>query len=290
MTVRLALGTVQFGLRYGVNNSSGQVSRDDARSILKLASVNGIDTLDTAIAYGDAETCLGEIDVHKFKLVTKLPRLPEDCSDVDDWVQMQMDASLSRLGVKNVDGLLIHHADQLLGANGSTLYKALMKLKDKGQAQKIGVSIYAPSDLDSLLPRYCFDLVQAPFNLVDRRLYTSGWLQRLNDLGIEIHTRSAFLQGLLLMNKGDIPSKFLVWNDLWRLWQLWLANHGDLAIEACLAYPLSFSKIDRVIVGVDSPSQLEQIINATRQPLISELPDLQCDDEFLINPANWNVL
>jgi aryl-alcohol dehydrogenase-like predicted oxidoreductase len=128
--MRLALGTVQFGLPYGVKNSSGQVSRDDARSILKLASVNGIDTLDTAVAYGDAENCLGEIGVHKFKLVTKLPRLPDDCLDVDDWVQMQMDASLSRLGVKKVYGLLIHHADQLLSINGSSLYSALLRLKD----------------------------------------------------------------------------------------------------------------------------------------------------------------
>ena len=288
--MRLALGTVQFGLPYGVKNSSGQVSRDDARSILKLASVNGIDTLDTAVAYGDAENCLGEIGVHKFKLVTKLPRLPDDCLDVDDWVQMQMDASLSRLGVKKVYGLLIHHADQLLSIIGSSLYSALLRLKDKGHAQKIGVSIYSPSDLDALLPRYRFDLCQAPFNLVDRRLYTSGWLQHLKDLGVEIHTRSAFLQGLLLMNESDIPTKFFAWNDLWRLWQLWLANHGDLAIEACLAYPLSFPEIDRVIVGVDSPSQLAQIINATNLSLNTELPDLQCEDELLINPAKWNLL
>jgi aryl-alcohol dehydrogenase-like predicted oxidoreductase len=288
--MRLALGTVQFGLPYGVNNYSGQVSRTDARSILQLASVNGIDTLDTAMAYGDAENCLGEVGAHKFKLVTKLPRLPDDCLDVDDWVQKQMDASLSRLGVNKVDSLLIHHAYQLLGINGLALYRALIKLKDNGRTKKIGVSIYSPSDLDALLPRYDFDLVQAPFNLLDRRLYTSGWLKRLKDLDIEIHTRSTFLQGLLLMNHGDIPSKFLAWNDLWRLWQRWLVNHGDLAIEACLAYPLSFSEIDRVIVGVDSPSQLVQIIYAVSLPPSAELPDLQCDDELLINPANWNLL
>jgi aryl-alcohol dehydrogenase-like predicted oxidoreductase len=290
MAMKLALGTVQFGLPYGVNNYSGQVSRADVRSILQIASVNGVDTLDTAMAYGEAENCLGEVGVHKFKLVTKLPRLPDDCLDVDAWVQNQMDASLSRLGVNKVDGLLIHHAEQLLGTNGSSLYRALMKLKDKGQARKIGVSIYSPSDLDALLPHYYFDLVQAPFNLIDRRLYTSGWLQRLKDLGVEIHTRSVFLQGLLLMNRSDIPSKFLAWNDLWRLWQQWLEDHSGTAIEACLAYPLSFSDIDRVIVGVDSPSQLAQIIDALRVPLNRELPDLQCDDEFLINPGNWNQL
>src|SRR5581483_2256099 len=111
---------------------------------------------------------------------------------------------LLRLDVKTLYGLLLHRPQQLLGAEGPTLYQALQGLKKGGQVQKIGVSVYAPSELELLNLRYRFDLVQAPFNLVDRRLHTTGWLQRLKEDGVEIHTRSAFLQGLLLMSPAAI--------------------------------------------------------------------------------------
>ena len=288
--MKLALGTVQFGLPYGIANQAGQVSRSEAKTMLQLALANGMDTLDTAIAYGDSEKCLGEVGTQGFKVVTKLPALPDSCMDVSGWVEQQVNASLLRLGVSEVYGLLLHRSEQLIGSNGVALYKALQTLKDNGQVKKVGVSIYSPSELAVLMPRYRFDLVQAPFNLVDQRLYSSGWMQRLKDDNVEIHTRSAFLQGLLLMNQADIPSKFLRWDSLWRTWHKWLADSRISAVQACLAFPLSFSEIDRVIVGADSVSQLSQIISATKRPTNLNLPNMQCDDEDLISPARWAEL
>ena len=287
---RLALGTVQFGLPYGIANQSGQVSRTEANDMLQLALANSIDTLDTAIAYGDSETCLGEVGTQGFKVVTKLPALPDNCADVSTWVQQQVSMSLSRLSVGNVYGLLLHRSEQLLGSNCLELYQALQALKDNGQVQKIGISIYSPTELDALIPRYRFDLVQAPFNLVDQRLYRTGWMQRLKDEDVEIHTRSAFLQGLLLMSQADMPDKFLAWSGLWHTWYRWMLEKEVSAVQACLAFPLSFPEIDRVVVGADSQSQLEQIVSAANKLLEADLPDLQCDDENLINPANWNLL
>ena len=287
---RLALGTVQFGLPYGVANQAGQVSRSEAKAMLQLALSNGIDTLDTAIAYGDSETCLGEVNTQGFKVVTKLPVLPDSCTDVSGWVKQQINASLSRLGVSEVYGLLLHRSEQLIGSNGVALYKALQTLKDNGQVKKVGVSIYSPSELAVLMPRYRFDLVQAPFNLVDQRLYSSGWMQRLKDDDVEIHTRSAFLQGLLLMNQTDVPSKFSPWDRLWQKWHRWLADGHISAVQACLAFPLSFPEIDRVIVGADSQSQLAQIVSAVNTQSKISLPNLQCEDENLINPALWTTL
>jgi aryl-alcohol dehydrogenase-like predicted oxidoreductase len=147
------------------------------------------------------------------------------------------------------------------------VYQALQALKDNGQVQKVGVSIYSPAELDVLIPQYRFDLVQAPFNLVDRRLDNTGWMQRLKDDDIEIHTRSVFLQGLLLMNQADMPPKFSIWNELWKTWYRWLAENEVSAIQACLAFSLSFSEIDRVIVGADSQSQLAQIVSAAKEIL-----------------------
>jgi aryl-alcohol dehydrogenase-like predicted oxidoreductase len=287
---RLALGTVQFGLPYGVANQTGQVSRLQAAAMLRLASTNGIDTLDTAIAYGDSESCLGAVGTEGFRIVTKLPAVPEHCSDLSTWVQQHIGASLSRLGVTAVHGLLLHRSDQLLGPQGAELYRGLQQAKERGQVQKIGVSIYSPDTLSELLPRYRLDLVQAPFNLVDRRLYSSGWMQRLKDADVELHTRSAFLQGLLLMAKTVIPAKFESWGALWDRWHQWLGDSKISAVQACLAFPLSFPEIDKVVVGADSESQLEQILKAANGQIHCELPDLQCENENLINPAQWSNL
>lgn len=285
--MRLALGTVQFGLPYGVANQDGQVSRLDAKNMMQLAMDNGIDTLDTAIAYGESESCLGEVGAKEFKLVTKLPPIPDGHNDINGWINGQVVASLGRLGVHSVYGLLLHRSGQLLGTDGKVIFKALQNLKEIGLVQKIGVSIYAPSELDALSSQYRFDLVQAPLNLIDRRLATSGWLQRLKQDDTEIHTRSAFLQGLLLMPRLAIPSKFEPWKNLWDKWHTWLAHHSVTSVQACLAYPLSFPEIERVVVGADSNTQLEQIIISTLGGVIEDLPDLLCNDEHLINPSYW---
>ena len=286
-TRRLALGTVQFGLNYGVANQVGQVSLSSAKNMLQLLKNKGGDTLDTAIAYGESESCLGELGTKGFKLVTKLPAVPDGCGDINSWVREQIAASFNRMGVVSVYGLLLHRSSQLLMTNGRVLFNALQDLKENGLVQKIGVSVYAPGDLDALIPKYRFDLVQAPFNLIDRGLYTSGWLQRLKQENVEIHTRSAFLQGLLLMPLEAIPPKFAPWEALWDNWHNWLACHPVSAVQACLAYPLAFPEIDRVVIGADSMNQLRQIIDATLPISIDELPDLCCEDENLINPGNW---
>jgi len=284
---RLALGTVQFGLSYGVANQGGQVSRLAARDMLKKATACGIDMLDTAISYGESETCLGEVGTQDFKLVTKLPAVPDGCADVKSWVHEQVSASLTRLGVRAVYGLLLHRPEQLLGADGQMLSEILQDLKEMGQVQKVGVSIYSPSELDALTSQYQFDLVQAPFNLVDHRLRTSGWLQRLKQEGVEIHTRSVFLQGLLLMPQAAMPHKFAQWADLWNKWHGWLSCHNVSPVQACLGFSLANPEIDRVVVGADNVGQLEQIISAAISVLPVDLPDLRCDAENLINPSYW---
>lgn len=286
----LALGTVQFGLPYGIANNAGQVSRAEAKVMLQIASANRIDTIDTAIAYGESEICLGEVGAQSFKLVTKLPALPDNCKNVDSWVHLQVAESLMRLNVKAVYGLLLHCPEQLLCTSGDKLYKALQNLKKIGQVKKIGVSIYAPCELEMLTKLFRFDIVQAPFNLVDRRLYNSGWLQRLKNDDVEIHTRSAFMQGLLLMPQAEIPEKFAPWANLWTRWHNWLKLNELSALQACLAYPLNFPEIDRVIVGADSAKQFEQIISAAKEEIQAPFPNLQCDEENLINPSRWHLL
>lgn len=286
-TRRLALGTVQFGVPYGIANTQGQVPLAMARDMVEFAKARGVDTLDTAIGYGESEQALGQVGVRDFKVVSKLLPVPADLSEPRQWVMREIEASLARLKIDRLHGLLMHRSLDLTTEHGQAIFDAMCELRQAGKVGKIGVSIYSPTELDVLADRFEFDLVQAPFNLVDRRLEGSGWLKRLKEQGCEVHIRSAFLQGLLLMPRTDIPTKFQPWNALWDGWHAWLAQYGEDAVHVCLAYPLSLPEIDRVIVGALDLTQLQQIATAAGRAAKQPFPDLTCDEENLINPAKW---
>lgn len=288
--MKLALGTVQFGLNYGVANTSGRVSAEMAGEILRRAKMSGLDTLDTAIAYGDSESLLGGLDVQSWKVVSKLPAVPEGCINVAQWVKAQTQASLERLGLKSLHGLLLHRPEQLLEGTGSDLYAALQSLKAEGLVDKVGVSVYGPAELADLWPRYWFDLIQAPLNILDRSLMDSGWAARLKDAGVEVYTRSAFLQGLLLMPADKRPARFQRWADIWLEWDRWLSATRLTPVQACLRYVTALDAIDRVVVGVDTAAQLNEII-AAADGVLDNLPSFRpLQDESLINPASWDQL
>jgi aryl-alcohol dehydrogenase-like predicted oxidoreductase len=288
---KIAIGTAQFGMNYGIANKLGQVNRQDARAILDLARQSGLDMLDTAIAYGESEYCLGEIGVNDFKIVTKIPTIPENLPNVRQWILSHFEQSLKRLRLNSAYGLLLHTPQQLIGPIGPSIFSTLMELKSSGCVERIGVSIYSPTELESLLKNYAIDLVQTPLNIVDRRLQTTGWLSKLKSLGIEVHTRSVFLQGLLLMQRDAIPSKFSRWSYLWDAWQTSLLQRNTTALAACLSYPLSLPEIDRIVIGVDSSCQLQTLL--TEVATLAAKHDwsfMACDDEDLVNPSNWNIL
>lgn len=288
---RLALGTAQFGLPYGISNRQGQVTPDGVRAILRYAEASGLDTLDTAIAYGNSEQRLGEAGVFQWQVVSKLPAIPDGCPDVAAWVGALVSASLQRLQVRQLRGLLLHRPEQLLGAQGEALYSVLTQLKNDGRVQKIGVSIYAPEELDALCARFSLDIVQAPFNLFDRRLIDTGWLSRLSRQGIEVHARSVFLQGLLLMQAATRPEKFNRWQPLWNRWQQWLADTRLTPLQACLRDALAQPEIARVIVGVESEAQLKEILLAAEGDIPMVPAELyRCNDLDLINPSRWGTL
>jgi len=288
--MKLGLGTVQFGVPYGVTNTVGQVNPSQAQAITQRAYAAGIDTLDTAIAYGSSETVLGDIGVQSWKVVTKMPAVPEHCDDISSWLNVQVEASLARLKLGRVHALLLHRPAQLLEEIGPKLNAALQTLKGNGIVDKIGVSVYGTEELEALHGKYTFDLIQAPLNIVDRTLVDSGWAQRLKNEGIEIHTRSAFLQGLLLVPLTKRPTKFNRWEYIWTEWDRWLAATGLTPLQACLRLTNTLDAIDKVIVGVESVTQLDQILAAHEGPLPS-LPQFgPLHDYRLINPATWSQL
>ncbi|WP_346351157.1 aldo/keto reductase [Oceanimonas sp. AH20CE76] len=287
---KLALGTVQFGIPYGIANLTGQVESSEVTRILNLAKTESIFTLDTAIAYGESESALGQHDLSEFSVITKLPEVPYGSLDIAEWVNWQLEGSVSRLKVSTLDALLLHRPSQLLESFGDTLYQKLQGLKQQGIVQRIGISIYEPKELDLLCEHFHFDVIQAPFSIIDNRLSDSGWLQRLKGMGTSLHVRSVFMQGLLLMSRQQRPEKFSRWNDLWIKWEQWLEDTGQSALQACLRHALSIPEIEKVVVGVDSAAQFKQVIHASKGSCLSLPAELSMTDSKLLNPSYWNDL
>jgi hypothetical protein len=287
--MKIALGTVQFGMHYGIGNQTGQVDQENTTNILNYAQSAGIDTIDTAICYGESEQFLGEANMKGWKIITKLPKVPSACPDISDWVNEQVKDSLSRLKVPNLSGLLLHCPDQLLNSKGKSLWYSLQELKKSGIVEKIGFSIYDPSELDSLWPIFKPDLVQSPYNILDRRLATSGWMKRLSEAGVEIHIRSVFLQGLLLMSEKKRPNNFNRWSKVWKVWYEWLQDNNLTPLQGSLAFVQSDPRISRIIVGIDTLSQLEEILLAKSTWVTNFPEELSILDRDLLEPSRWDI-
>lgn len=288
--MKISLGTAQLGLPYGITNSHGQISLDNSRLLLDFALKNKINFIDTAISYGDCEQRLGQIGIKKWDVITKLPKIPEDCKNMSEWVFDQIKSSLKKLDIKQLYGVLLHSPEQLLNKQGALLFKILENLKSDGLCKKIGISIYNPSELDDLMGLFKIDLIQTPFSILDRRIYDSGWLNKLSDKGVEIHARSVFLQGLLLISKEEIPEKFSDWSFLWNDWEAWLNENNLPALDACLSFVNSFSQISKIIVGVNSLEQLSKILNSSFHTKLPKFPEsFYIDDDNLLNPSKWTI-
>jgi aryl-alcohol dehydrogenase-like predicted oxidoreductase len=289
--MKLALGTAQFGLDYGLSNTSGQVELPEVKSILEEAKKYNIDTLDTAIAYGNSESILGEVGVDKFSIVTKLPPIPKDISDIESWVNNQVKASLKKMNIDSVSGLLLHRSADLFETPKRQLFDSLCKLRDNGTVNKIGISIYNPDELETLEEHGIkIDIIQAPFNILDRRLESSGWLNKLNLAGIEIHIRSVFLQGLLLQEKDQRNPYFNKWDDYFNQLDEWVNDTKQTKLSAALNFPYSYDKINKIIVGVQNKPQLIDVISSISQNSHLAIPEeFRIDDPMLINPTNWNL-
>lgn len=288
--MKIALGTVQFGLEYGIANQKGQVFEYEAKKIIEYAKEHNIDTIDTAIGYGDSEQCLGSIGVKNWEIITKIPEIPQNCKDINSWIDDQFMESLNRLKVNNVKGLMLHQPMQLVDSIGQEIWLKMKDLKKNNLVDKIGFSIYDPEELDKLYDDFHPDIIQAPFNIFDQRLETSGWLEKLHNSGVEVHIRSVFLQGLLLISAKDRPIEFKRWAYLWKILDKWLAEEGLTPLEACIGFANANEYISHIVVGVDSKSQLKQILEASDKVLDFFPSSIITTDQSLINPSNWTDL
>lgn len=286
----LALGTANFGMHYGFANEFGQISSDSVAEILSVAKQAGIRCLDTANAYGESQRVLGEIGVEDWRVVSKISSIEPDCKNVAGFVIEQVKKILEDLQVKSIDTILVHNAQDLIGQNGDQIFSVLHELKHDNVVAKIGVSIYEPGDIDTIVRRYPIEVVQAPLNVLDNRLASFGYLEQLNGNGIEVHARSIFLQGLLISRRLQEQPNFRQWQETFRHWNEFSDSSGRSNLANCVGHVRSFEQISQIVVGVDSPIQLGEVIGAF-SGLAERVPVLDIKfDEKLINPSAWSQL
>jgi len=279
---KLALGTVQFGLDYGVTNASGKVPLSEVEKILKLTRENDINTLDTASGYGDSEQVLGNVGVNGFDIVTKTTPLESGVGRV----LHSFNQSLKHLKVSKVNGLLVHNMNDVELPQFETLYKELYALKQDGVINKIGFSTYTPEQVDFLLNYFDFDLIQAPFNVFDTRLLDGAQLRSLKNAGVEVHARSVFLQGLLL-NFNDLPDYFLPWKSEFQHYQKNVKNSGLSLLKYALNFALETQEINKILIGVENVSQLREIVDSVERG--RKLQAHPIADLSLLNPSLWRI-
>ena len=286
MVNKIILGTVQFGINYGINNSSGKISTDNAWEILNYANSNGITQLDTAAAYGDSEQVIGKylnnnID-KEFKIISKLFLKNQTLED-------SLRSSINKLNIKTLETILFHsHEDYLVHKNEIIDFNN----KFKGRLFKnIGVSAYTNKEVEEIIKDECVDVLQMPFNILDNASKREETYKKIKSHGKKLHTRSVFLQGLIFKKVNELQGDFKVLHNLFLKIEKLCQEFNLTKNELALSYVLSKDYIDGVLIGVDSLDHLKNNISISglkiSQKLIVEIDNLIVPDENILNPTNW---
>lgn len=282
---KIVLGTVQFGVNYGINNTSGQVTQDEVFKILEIANKAGIQTLDTSSGYGVSETVLGKSIKEtgtSFKIVSKYPRCEAS-------VRTTFEKSIANLCVDNLYGYLVHHFDFYL--EQPKIFDDMIALKYEGKIQKVGFSLYTVNQLQYLLDHDVkFDILQFPYNIFDRQF--EPYMEKLVMRGVEIHTRSAFLQGLFFKDTNTLPSKLLPLKPYLDNLHHYCQDNDITIEELAFGYVLANDNVLGALIGVDNHHQLESNIRVAgrslRQEDIDFIKSIDIKEKLLLNPVNWN--
>ena len=289
--MKIALGTANFGQKYGLIKK--KVTKQEIIKILNLCKNNNIKLIDTAINYGDTETELGKYDLSFFKICTKLPKIPySKKKDVENWVTKNIDQSLKNLNLKKIDYVLMHSTNQLKLERSRIAYNVLHDLKKKNIIKKIGYSIYSTIELKKFYKKYKPDVIQAPYNVFDRRIKNTGWLKKLKKEKVEVFGRSIFLKGLLIRSFQFQKKNFPKFKKTWSEWNS-INNNNKNSLRLCLNYAMHEKNISKFIIGVNNAKELKQIIKFSKfkvkQKEKNKINMIKIKSKKILEPFRWNL-
>ena len=275
-----------MGLNYGVNNSSGQVSLKDSFKILNYAFENGITTLDSAEAYGNAHEVIGKFHQEnpnrKFKIITKLPK------DINKQISKKVDTYLIDLNIDQIEVLMFHSYESY--TNNIERFDLLKQLKINNKIKSIGVSVYTNDEIEKVLINDDVDVIQVPFNLLDNANLRETILIKAKSKGKKIHSRSALLQGLFFKKIDNNNTVQSLKNELIKISDI--SKNSNIPIsDLAISYCLNQKYIDKTLIGVDSLSQLKEnfksLNNILNTEVTNEINSIKVKNYNLLNPSLW---
>ena len=278
---KIAIGTANFCNHYGAF-SNKRINENEIKKVLKICKKFEIDTFDTSPDYGNSEKILGNLAGDNLKIITKIPKFEEIGNNANTFFEDLFYKSTENLKTKKIYAVLFRNPTSLL--KNISLWNLAERYKRNGKIKKIGITIYDPKELSIIYNLLKPDIVQTPYNFFDRRIETSGWIEKLFKDDVEIHCRSIFLQGLLL--KKSLPEELSENKDIWKKYQLWLKANNLSALEVCLNFFSNKKEISKIIVGIDSADNLNKIFLTKKKKF--EIPKwLNKVNEKITDPRKW---
>jgi aryl-alcohol dehydrogenase-like predicted oxidoreductase len=291
---RLTLGTVQMGMSYGIANSTGKPSYEESREIIKCAYDGGINCLDTASAYGESEEVIAKalIDLGiegRMVIVTKIPHLAEGLgvAEADSLIRESVHKSLKRLNMETLPICLFH------AETNAEYMESLVKLSDAGLIGRIGCSVMTPEATSRIVEGGLAEAIQVPGSALDRRFFDQGICKNADGKGMDVFLRSIYLQGLLVMPEEEIRTELAEVIPIRRRLKTIAEEAGIPMTELGLRFALGIENITSILVGVDTPVQMQENIRIYQKgPLASELMDAVCRavpplSDGIVMPNRW---
>ena len=283
LSSKIVIGTANFGNYYGKRRT--HINKSKAKAILQFAYSSGINLVDTASIYGKSEYILGFNDIKNFEIISKLPETTNKIN-LEKFIKKSFNSTLNKTTKKYLHGYLIHNTKELQSSNRKIIISLLKKLKKQKKIRKIGVSVYEPDELNKILKYLKPDIVQLPVSILNQNFLKNNFLKKLKKLGIEIHARSIFLQGLLLEKKTTSLGE--IFNEKVKKIDKFCKNKKITRLKFLLNFINGIKEVDKIIVGIDSVEQLKNIIKSIKNPIkVENYRKFAVSNKEVIDPRLW---
>ena len=287
---KLGLGAARFGMDRAVRGGRGRLSEAEAMAAVALAAEAGVRLIDVSAQYGDAESVLGRVlpetppSPPPFRIVTKTAPIAQGVHMVETAAR----ASLQKMRVERGAAIVVHDPADLLGPQGEALWARLNRLKDQGLYKAVGIAASPADDPVCLARRFKPDLMQLPTSLLDQRLIDDGSLATLAEMGVEVHLRSVFQQGLLFLPRAGLPAPLASAGPRLSRIQRTIAEAGVDPMQAALAFAMNRPEASAVIVTIASAAELRAILAAATTPSPQlDWAALKLHDPVALDPQIW---
>ncbi len=295
--MKLCLGTVQFGMDYGVQGGLRPLE-EAVSKMLSLALDKGIDHFDTAPVYGNAEEILGDYrknnpdNAGKMQIVSKLSSEAFTGKEKSLWADIAVkhaEAGLRRLRISELEAFLFHNAEYIFDENA---VQALCTVCQRHMAKKIGVSIYSPQEAMKALDYEEIKVIQIPYNAFDQRLDKCGFFEKAERKGVEVYARSSLLQGLMMMEPERLPNRMQFAKKYLEIFKAVCREYQISPLKAAVGYVARHPGIDYVVFGVDNEMQLSEYLSIQGEGIPEDMvnvlqKEFENAEERLVNPALW---